>query len=367
MNTKHYFLFVVLILFLNSCKKENQEIENLNETNPLFEDYKEFGLKTPVKSVLETTIKMLTTANDGEKSENSNVVENKTSVQYFFNEDGQLIEKKILHSNGILQEDNFYEGFENLTKSIRYQNGAIYGSTTIDRNSKNEIYTIKQFNKNDTLIEYEKYEYQNDLVSRKLKINSQDVILEKIIYEYNNSGLLTTETKYGRNNQLKVTKKISYDEAENVLQEININAENEVFLILKNEYNNLNELIQTNYLDGKQKIIRSEKKKYNPDGKLVLFFVTDADGNQVSTENTYNEANNIIKYDQMENEALTESLSYNYDANNNLVEIIDNIERKSVYNTQYEYTYDEKFNWTKRITRINGIEVETTEREINYN
>lgn len=349
-------LMLMVCVFLFSCKKD----ENQSEDVKLYEDYKELGLNTNVKS-----LKVLIKNNPQEKNDD---VQFKSSFteQYFFNENGQLIQKKILLENGSLLEDHYYEGKDQLVKSVKYMNNALYETTEIERNSKNEIYQIRKLDHDNKLKEIEKYEYQNDLLSRKIILDADKNEKEKITYEYSNKQLLEKECLYGFNNTLKMTKKYSYNEYDLVEQQQDLNNKNEIALTTKYHYSNDKELVLTEFFNSKNQLIRAEKKKYDEFNRLIFFTVLDETGQKIATETKYNDNNSIIGYEQLNNDILTESFTYVYNSFGMMTQVIDNLNRESDLTNQYEYEIDEKNNWIKKTTLIKDTPIEIVEREIEY-
>jgi hypothetical protein len=159
---------------------------------------------------------------------------------------------------------------------------------------------------------------------------------------------------------------MSFDDNRNLIEEKNINPKNKVSLVIRNTYTPNNELVQTEYYNAEEKLVRIEKKKYNESGKLVFYTVIDENGYQTTTETSYNDYEKISGFIQTEGEAITESVSYNYDNNQNIVEVIDNLDRNSSYNIQYQYTYDEKSNWIKKIISTKNYPSQIVKRAITY-
>jgi len=350
-------LMLVVCVFLFSCKKDENQSENVK----LYDDYKELGLNNNVKSV-KVHIKNNPQQKNDEVQFKSSFIE-----QYFFNENGQLIQKKILLENGSLLEDHYYEGKDQLVKLIKYMNDALFETTTIERNTKNEIYIITKLDHENKLKEIEKYEYQNDLLSRKIKLDADKNEKEKITYEYSNKQLLETEKLYGFNNALKITKKYTYNENDLIEKQQDFNNKDEIVLTTIYTYSDEKELELTAFYNSKNQLVRSEKKKYDELNRLIYFAVLDETGQKITTETKYNEDNLIIGYDQFENDILTESLTYVYNTNGLMTQILDNLNRDSEFASQYEYVTDEQGNWIKKTTTMNGVQFEIVEREILYN
>lgn len=357
MRLKTLFSILIIAFVAVSCKKDVSEQE---DPTIVHEDFKDYDLNTSVKSILITTKIPVNDKNDSTSLKISH------KEQIYFNEKGQLTQKKMLGSDDKIYEEHFFSGKNQLEKTIKYNNGIVFETTVIKRNSKNEIYTISKFDSNEQLNEIEKYEYQNDLLFRKIKLNNQNYEIEKIVYEYKNAQLLEKETLYGRNNQIRIIKKYAYDERENLIEVTDINAQNEIVLKTINTYSANNELVQTDYLNKKQQLVRSEKKKYDEKGRLIYFVVLDETGKQIATETKYNDSGKILGYQQYEDDVMTESVSYSYDANGFLLETLDNIERNSLLNSQFEYEIDNKKNWTKKTLLMNNMPLEIVERTIVY-
>ena len=360
MNLKTPICLLLICLLIVSCKKENEDLKLTNESTAITAEYAFFDLVTPVKSFQNITMNVI---NSKEGEVMMDTINNTT---YIFNENGQLIQRKTFLKNGILQEDAYFKGKDDLVKLIKYLNGQLFETISYEKNKSGKLYKITTTNQNDELIEYEKFEYQNDLLSRKLKLNQNDFIVEKTVYEYSNAQLLEKTSLYGRNEQLKMTKKYSYDAQNNMIEEVHINPKGEVVLRVKNEYTVENELVNISYYNKEDQLIRSEKKKLDEKGRLIYYMVKDETGKTVVTQTKYNDLDKMSSFEQYEDDVLTESASYNYDENGFLIETIDNIERKSVLNNQFEYEIDAQKNWIKKTTNANGLTVEIISRSYVY-
>ena len=358
MRLKTLFSFLMIAFVAVSCKKD--DAENETTKTKVHEDFKDYDLNASVQSILITTKVATTSKTDTTSFKTSH------KEQVFFNEKGQLIQKKILSEDGSIYEDHYYKGKDELIKTIKYSNGQVFETILVKRNAKNKIYSITKTDATNQIQEVEKFEYQNGLLFRKLRFDRQKTEVEKIVYEYTPAQLLEKESIYGTSNQLKIVKKYIYDDNKNLIEIKDINHKNEVVLTTKNTYDGKNELLVTDYFNKKNEKIRSEKKKHDADGRLINFVVVDETGKQIATETQYNEAGKMSSYAQLEDNVLTESMNYSYDNNGFLIETLDNIERNSPLNSQFEYEIDDKKNWTKKTLLIKNTPLEIVERTIVY-
>lgn len=343
------------MLFL-SCKKEEEATSDQVVT---YEDYKTLELNANIKSIKITTKK-----NQQDQVEKA-ALKTYRIEQYFFSDNGQLTQKKVFLENGNMLEEHFYEGKDQLVKSIKYLNGKVFETITTERNSNGELYQIKKLDAENHPKEIERYAYQNGLLSQKTKLDGNQNEKEKITFEYSSKQLLETEKHYQKS-KLILTKKYDYNEFDLLAQEFDFNAKNELILTTKYLYNDTNELVSTAYYNSKNALVRSEKKKFDEFNQLVSYNVLDETGQNIATEMKYNDKNQLIGYEQFENEVLTESLTHTYNLAGFLTQTEDNLNRNSSFTMIYEYELDDKNNWIKKTTSSKNSILEAVTREIVY-
>ena len=202
--------------------------------------------------------------------------------------------------------------------------------------------------------------------------NTDGSVNHKIIFKYNNKGLKTEKRPYHKDGKPFNYYNYSYNTANQMISDIWFNySNNEIVEKHTYEYDAKGNLItETTYSRNSLSFRANSKYKYDDLGRKI--------------EYNYYGRNGILKWIR----------KYNYDDNNRLLEniLIDsdskemtrktgykyddfgNVNEKSEYNsdgslkerTVFEYSYDKKNNWTKKITFKNEVPTYYKEREIIY-
>ena len=163
----------------------------------------------------------------------------------------------------------------------------------------------------------------------------------KWLYEYDNNGKLLNENCYCPDSLF--TKSVhQYDEKSNDIQNATYLSNGDLIFKFIFKYDNNGYKIEGN--------------SYGADGKHINRYV-----------HKYNESGNKIEWIEYSLSNINEKRTFKYDSHNNEIE-------RNIYNSDgslrdnfiYEYMYDNKFNWTKKIEYKNHIASTITERNIIY-
>lgn len=216
---------------------------------------------------------------------------------------------------------------------------------------------IIEFNRSGYIIEEYSYE-PNDLLEKKIifkydgkhnkiEVNSynfESKLIFKWIYEYNDKGFLTNRICFKPDGSQYWKQSFNYDAMGNLIEEIWYTPEGVQNWKLTYGYDNQGNKIEEINYDEKGSLY--EKQTYSYDEK----------GNKI-------EANN---YDS--DLSLSWKQTFLYDDKRNIVEKNWYNFEGSVFNikTTFEYEYDEKGNWIRRIDSFNGIPEYILEREFEY-
>ena len=282
-------------------------------------------------------------------------------VEDFYDENGNLIEKNKFHREGEVMTNSTY----------RYdKNGNLIEETD---------YSFGRFERK------AKYSYDNIGNKTEQRIyNSYGSLLNRFRYYYDSSGNLTLESRYWTNN-LSTPVDIKYTYGSNGK------------LIEKNEYFKRVELGNGDYRGGSIfKTIYSydnngnkiKESKYDSEGVLrkEIRYSYDNNGNKTKESeydskgvlrkeirDSYDNKGNLIEkkyyeYYNVDGSSISREIKYSYDSNGNPLEEI-SIPTYGRNCRYYDYEYDSKKNWIRRVSDREEIDQWVTvieEREIKY-
>jgi len=172
-------------------------------------------------------------------------------------------------------------------------------------------------------------------------VDSENIgIKGKIISQYDDNGNMIIEDMYDSEGYLKERTKRTYDENKNIIS------------LIKGNENRVNEI-----------------HTYSYDARGNKIYWTTVQDDEVIRNNTYayDANNNLIKWDYLEY-SISLKYIYTYDSKGNMIEVNSYYADGSLKEKlTYEYEYDKKDNWTKKIT-YNEFSTLTTieERKIVY-
>lgn len=209
---------------------------------------------------------------------------------------------------------------------------------------------------------------------------------------YNTLGNLATKISYTIDGSLKDSTNYKYDSNNNCKESNSFKSNGVLSGKTISKYNQDNRVIEINFYepDGSLhfKFVKKydvngnniESLEYNSEGNLEsrAFGVFDVNGKLVELGFVierksykaiykYDSKNNLIEVQKYWDSTLDEKLTYKYDENSNLIEesSIDSEGNLSPVISN-KYDYDNKGNWIKKNIFKNSIQVELTERVIEY-
>lgn len=191
---------------------------------------------------------------------------------------------------------------------------------TFEKDGK--IDKIEHFNTDRTLISYDDYLYENQLLTQIINYNTAGLISQKTIFTYDNQNLLIREKKYSKEDKLQYETSYNYNE-ENQLEGINKNMPQINYqLIEKYKYdqeNNITEIIKINRIGESkdlfaynEKKLLAEKKSYNALGELFDHIAY--------TYNEFSDKTGLKKFEADNSMSYFENYKLVYDNNKNWVE-----------------------------------------------
>jgi hypothetical protein len=255
-------------------------------------------------------------------------------------------DKQIEKNKNTLNNMNLKGKVKSVTETVY---NAVNKSGKIQKGKRDGI-TISNFNINENLIKYASY-------------NSDDSLMLKRIYEYDEYGRLLVETHYwlGR---IKSKHTYTYDgQGHNIKEQYYASPpgpyiENSSTTIFK--YDNSGNIIEkiTNYENGS-----SDHRIYSYDnrGNIIKEKSLSRDFEAIYS---YDENNNCIGMNYLHSTGNDLLYTYKYDEKGNMLQSICNVvDRRIIINFKYEQ-FDRFGNWL--IKTQTGADTSITEREIEY-
>lgn len=176
-------------------------------------------------------------------------------------------------------------------------------------------------------------------LTKELYFSNTGELEYKILSFYDEKDRLThTEGYYADGNLHTIEKVTSYNSANFETKVIETKANGEIVRTKVYEYNDDNNRISLNYFEN---------------GKIISKLKTNYKNNQKDSTEFYDETGKLIS-------------KINYINNEEGLIVVENQKIPVPSKTKYSYIYDEKNNWVKKVSRINGKVNTIWEREINY-
>lgn len=255
------------------------------------------------------------------------------------------------------------------SKIIKSNTSKIIKSDLVLENIQGKVHSLKEFSyranesysaltKGDRV---RRYTFENDFYNiydsdgRKIEEGifddySDGGLLYKIVYTYNNNGILIEGNYYSTNDEFLRKQTYTYDKIGNLIEKTSINfdgsfAEKLTFIynelgnnIEENIYNNSNQRTKLTYqYDSIGNKI--EKKYFNINGGLMSL-----------TKYKYNENGFMVEENKEhfpEIDILSKKITYKYDMHGNKIE--ENGDGSLGGKWTFKYEYDRHHNWTKQI------------------
>ena len=271
---------LILIISLLSCESK-KELNN---------DLKELNIHGEVKQIKNQYYGAKESFGEIEKGEFGGV------LIKIFNDDGNQIEEKNYNPDGSVNHKIIF----------KYDNKGL----------KTEK---RPYNKDGNPFNYYKYSYNtfNQIISEIWFDYSNNEIVQKKTFEYDEKGNLVTQTVYSPDN---------------------------ISAISKYNYDDLGRKFEYNYYDRNGLLKWIRKYNYDDSNRLLENISIDSYSKEMTRKTGY-------KYDAFGN--VNEESKYNSDSS---------LKERTVF----EYYYDKNNNWTKKITYKNEVPKSIIEREIIY-
>lgn len=260
--------------------------------------------------------------------------------------------------NGFLTEINYYKpaAYLDLTRIPEINSSGKYDQYERKINIIGK--TIYKYDENNLRIEKRNYDKSGSLeikiiynydengneVEKKL-INKNGSLIGKTLFEYNKKNNKIKEIKFDENGKLKTIVNSKYDENENQSVVVTYDSTNRI--LSKTVYNTIENK------KGKEQ----EYNFYNSNDVFMkkIIFKEDVNGFSLGISEFYSDGTLYYKSENIN------------DSKGNVIESKLSIpEKKLSSKTTYEYEFDEKDNWTKKIEYKNGIAETMTIRVFKY-
>jgi hypothetical protein len=192
----------------------------------------------------------------------------------------------------------------------------------------------------------------------------------KDIYSYDENSYLIEINRYHSDGALTTKFTYKYDDNKNPIEMCNFNSKGKMYVKKSAKYDDKGNLIEYIYglPDGSFGPL-SEKLffKYNEDGYKIqedrYIPLSHENGGGLYTDLLkYDNKGNLIEKKHYRHGNLTLQDFFKYDENNNIIQTF----RLNDYKKTYDYVYDDKGNWIKRIEYVNGIPKYILVRELEY-
>lgn len=228
---------------------------------------------------------------------------------------------------------------------------SIRNSYLIANHLKNgyEIVEIKNINANGISTSCEEYIFKSNALRYAKLFSSKKGLLTAKEYKYNDVGNLSSINYFNGQWDFLGSKQYSYDENGNLLS-IFFKKSDFTLVLTKHRYNGLGELyIESSHISDEN--LDKEYSKIDCKGNIIETFrysyIDSSTGIALSSKNKYNRHNLLVE--------------------KNTIKIVDNasnLQREK--NFKYDYRYDEKGNWIRKIERRDGVPCYVEVREIEY-
>lgn len=354
---KNCFLSLFILVLLFSCKKNEEEKET-----KVTSDLGHFKLNGKVQSIEEKSF-FYTNGIIGEAKR-----ENYTEYDYAmtFSEKGQLLTEKKFLSNGMVQEENIYEGLSKKQFNYQYMNNSLFLSTKYSWDDYGNNIIITRRNPDESQYDKIVQTFVASKIVQKRTFDPQDNLTEKITYEYDAKGNLIRENYYKNRDEVVHSIAYEYDANNNKMIETYYTGQNELVSVTKFNYLN-NKLINVASFPKGADLEYAETKMYDANGNLNYNKITDNTVNTVTEEKmTFDNNKNMLSAMIYQNGTLIQSITQKYNEKNDLIETIVTKLDGTVESKTFEYEVDKDGNWISKIVYLNKEPMFKIQRTITY-
>lgn len=347
-----------MVLTLLSCKKEDEK--EITKTSGDLEHYK---LNGSVKSINEKSF----TYTDGKLGEQKR--ENYSEYDFLlnFNENGQLVSEKKYLSNGMLHEENTYEGLSKKLFTQQYMNNSTFLGTKYSWDDYGNNIIITRRNPNESQYDKIVQTFVANRIVQKRTFDAQDNLIDKITYEYDTKENLIRENYFKKTETVVHGIAYEYDAENNKIAETYFQGENEMVSVTKFNYLNKRLINIASFPKDAKQVEYAETKMYDANGNLNYNKVVDNTTNTIVEEKmTFDSNKNMISSMIYQNGTLIQNVSNKFNETNQLIETVITKEDGTVVTKNYEFEVDSEGNWTNQTIYLNKEPIYKIQRTIVY-
>jgi YD repeat-containing protein len=343
-------LLLFITLFFASCKSNE-------ETKITKTDLADFDLVDDVERVVES---LRYFDEQGKIQEADPSIPEHFQSDLIFDENGLLIERKIIKPNGHIHEHYRYHGKDTLLSVDQYQNNELLFKTLYTYTAKGKLSKWEKKSTNGELIESRAYLFIDGKVKAEIRTNPG--MQHEIRYEYENDQIVSEERWTNQRRKSKTT--YVYNNEKQKIKEILYDVNNQLVYTATFEYES-NKVVLEIYRNAVNEIIRKSTYIYDDNGNIIFQSKFENNSPEFIEQNSYNDQNQLIEQVVTENGVLIWQQNYTYDSKGKVIETtsFDGTKRET---TSYQYEVDSKGNWIKRTTLVDSKPKQILSRKISY-
>jgi hypothetical protein len=357
---KYIYSLSLLLLLLTSCGKDEKKAIDHSKTDWAF-----YKLNGEISSISQKSYETL----DGKtKGPSKQETPSEHNYDMTFNEEGMLIMEKKWVKDTLPYEEVKYKGREVVVNKIQYAGGvpSLKTDYVYDEKGKNNL-SITRRNGNNTPFDKVVMKYKNNKIIEKITYNEQQNPSNRIIYSYDGKGNLTGENYYGATDVILHKTEYKYNDKNQKMLEIHYTKDGNKEYETHYTYSG-DKIASAETYNAKGELSYIEKSTFDNKGNITSQYTFDKfDGLHVRQEYKYDNKGNNTEWIAFEGETITNKASYGYDKYGNLTKVL-TIGKggKVIEDKAYNYEYNKKGNWIKKVFISNGRPAIITERTISY-
>jgi hypothetical protein len=270
-----------------------------------------------------------------------------------------------------------------LTLAVGCQNSSRVSDTSWDNYNLNGRVKSVELTEYNVIIDLEK-EGDEDLDPSKVNVD-----------EFGKDGMIQRTTIYGAQGDETDKTEYNFSEDEKLMSEIHENFMDDGYAIMEYKYteedlleavigydnsgkqilrmcfeydSNGVEKRRLSYRENNELVYTIEFVEFNQAGQVTMQINQDVnDKYKTVTTNKYDDRGNLVKVVNLdENGKVLHEYEKQYDKHNNVIAVVSTWNGIQNYSKRYEYTYDNKNNWIKKISYNSDIKYTVEMRNIDY-
>jgi len=228
-------------------------------------------------------------------------IENQTLFK--FNQNNQLIEKKVVNSEDD-SEEHFYFEYNEEGKLVKQILKYADGSLTLEKivYQQNEVITYISDEDNNFEGSRKRILNENNLIAEEIVVDDDNNVAEHFLYEYNDAGFMSKKTELDENLDILSVRTMKYDEKGNLTEILDLTPDGDIINQRNSEYNDQNQPIKevvddyviNYYYNEAGKRVKDEI--INPKGDIESLTEYDFDEDRLVQTISFNKGN--IRFDE---------------------------------------------------------------------